>query len=159
MYPIKTPVPYNPQNLAATANVFTTAYLGNYVAGDYEEGSGSHPGVDIVPISPSSFVYAILDVKVLEASENPASGKFVILAHMGVPDMTGKSTNLFSSYLHLSELSVAKGQILKEGDIIGKTGTTGQSTGEHLHFQIDRDEALFHPYWPFTFKEAKDLGL
>lgn len=52
-----------------------------------------------------------------------------------------------------------KGQIVAEGDVIGKTGSTGQSTGEHLHFQIDTSEALFHPYWPFTFKEARDLNL
>jgi murein DD-endopeptidase MepM/ murein hydrolase activator NlpD len=45
------------------------------------------------------------------------------------------------------------------GQEIGKTGSTGMSTGEHLHFQIDRASAPFHPYWPFSFKEARDLGL
>ncbi len=125
MYPIKTPRPYNPRDLATTANIFTTPYLGNYVAGDYDEGSGSHPGVDIVPMAPMSSVYAILDARVIEASENPASGKFIILAHANTPDpLSGKSTTLYSSYLHLSEISVTKGQILTEGDIIGKTGST-----------------------------------
>jgi hypothetical protein len=39
MYPIKTSAPYNPDFLEKLANIYTTAYLGNYVAGDYEEGS------------------------------------------------------------------------------------------------------------------------
>ena len=51
---------------------------------------------------------------------------------------------------------------MSEGDIIGKCGNTGNvsgSTGEHLHFQIDRQEAPFHPYWPFSFAEAQAAGL
>jgi len=51
------------------------------------------------------------------------------------------------------------GQLVQEGDIIGQTGSTGNSIGEHLHFQIDRSEALFHPYWPFTFAQANTAGL
>jgi hypothetical protein len=161
MYPIKTKTKYDPNNLAASANTYTTVYLGNYVAGDYGEGDGSHPGVDIVPMTTHDTVASVLDGVVKFAGTNASEGNYVVVRHDGAPhpDDASKTTTLFSCYLHLSELGVATGDTVKEGDPIGKTGNTGQSTGEHLHFQIDRAEALFHPYWPFTFGEAQEAGL
>lgn len=105
-------------------------------------------------------VYAVLAGQVLVSQSNPSEGNYVVIRHDGVKNhVTGKVGTYYSCYLHLSELSVVKDQIVAEGDIIGKTGSTGQSTGEHLHFQIDTAEAPFHPYWPFSFKEARDLNL
>ena len=52
MYPIKTRRLYDPTNLGSSLDTYTTVYLGNYLAGDYYEEGGSHPGVDIVPIVP-----------------------------------------------------------------------------------------------------------
>lgn len=43
MYPLQVSVKYDPKNLPKLANIYTTPYLGNYVAGEYEEESGSHP--------------------------------------------------------------------------------------------------------------------
>jgi len=160
MYPIKTSAPYNPDFLEKLGNIYTTPYLGNYVAGVYEEGSGSHPGVDIVPMVTHDTVYAVLAGTVTDARSNPSEGNYVIIRHDNVTDgTTGTAGTYYSCYLHLSEFSVAAGQAVAEGDVIGKAGNTGQSTGEHLHFQIDRADAPFHPYWPFTFKEARDVGL
>lgn len=48
---------------------------------------------------------------------------------------------------------------MKRGDPIGKVGMTGITTTPHVHFQIDKANAPFHGYWPYTFKEASDLGL
>lgn len=161
MYPLKTKSKYDPSNLAATTNTYTTVYLGNYVAGDYDEGHGSHPGVDIVPITPNDSIFACLDGVVQIAANKASEGNYVVIKHDNVPDPAnlGARTTLYSSYLHLSALSVAVGQLVEEGDVIGKCGSTGNSSGEHLHFQIDRKESLFHPYWPFTFAEANAAGL
>ncbi len=160
MYPIRTPKPYDPTKLATLFMTYTTVYLGNYVSGDYDENSGSHPGVDIVPMSPNDPIHAVLNGTIFAAGTNAADGNFVVIQHDNVLDpATGKKATYYSNYLHLSELSVTKGQTVKEGDIIGKTGNTGQSTGEHLHFQIDVADAPFHPYWPFSFKDAQTLGL
>lgn len=156
MYPLKTMMKYIPENLANTTNIYTTVYLGNYVSGDFSEGHGSHPGVDIIPITPNDTVFACLDGVVQIAQNKATEGNYVVIKHDNVPDSSNMSikTTLYSCYLHLSEYSVTPGQLVSEGDIIGKTGNTGNSTGEHLHFQIDRKEALFHPYWPFTFTQA-----
>ena len=160
MYPIRTLRPYDSKSLATLGSIYTTVYLGNYLAGNYDENVGSHPGVDIVPISPNDPVHAVLDGTVTAASTNAADGNFVVIRHDGITDpATGKKATYYSNYLHLLELSVIKGQTVKEGDIIGKTGNTGQSTGEHLHFQIDVENAPFHPYWPFSLKDASALGL
>ncbi|MDD2891828.1 MAG: S-layer homology domain-containing protein [Candidatus Gracilibacteria bacterium] len=163
MYPLKTTVKYDPDNLSLSSNVFTTVYLGNYITGDFSEGHGSHLGVDIFPAITHDDVFACLDGVVEVAENQSVNGNYVIIRHDNVPDpadMT-KKTTLYSCYLHLSEYVVAVGQLVSEGDIIGKSGNTGNvsgSTGEHLHFQIDRGEAPFHPYWPFTFTEAQSAG-
>ena len=161
MYPIKTMMKYIPENLANTTSIYTTVYLGNYVSGDFSEGHGSHPGVDIMPITPNDEVFACLDGVVQIAQNKATEGNYVIIKHDNVPDPSNLATQttLYSCYLHLSEYVVTPGQLVSEGDIIGKTGNTGNSTGEHLHFQIDRKEAVYHPYWPFSFAQANEAGL
>lgn len=55
-------------------------------------------------------------------------GKHIIIDH---------SNNVTSLYGHLDKILVYKGQRVKIGDVIGKEGSTGASTGPHLHFQIN----------------------
>ena len=53
-------MPYNPESLGASMNTYTTVYLGNYVSGDVNEDVGSHPGVDIVPMTKNDNIVAVL---------------------------------------------------------------------------------------------------
>lgn len=161
MYPLKINEKYDLPNLANLWRRFTTLYTGNYLPGDMRIWVGSHPGVDIVPPVKNAPVYACLDGEVFMAENKGSYGNIVVLKHEWTYEPTdfSKKTTLFSCHLHLSEIDVKVGDQVSEGTQIGKTGNTWNSTGEHLHFQIDRAEAPYHAYWPFTGAEQQAAKL
>ena len=50
-----------------------------------------------------------------------------------------------TKYAHLSEIDVKKGQKVTRGEVIGKVGTTGKSTGPHLHYEVLLNEKNMNP--------------
>lgn len=92
-----------------------------------------HEGVDLRAPSGTP-VYAAADGVVERAVPNGtgASGNYVSVLHTD-PD-TGDSYK--TQYLHLSRVDVAAGQEVMEGDLVGLVGSTGRSTGPHLHFNV-----------------------
>ncbi|MDQ2180307.1 M23 family metallopeptidase [Marinifilum fragile] len=60
-------------------------------------------------------------------------------------------------YTHLSKVSVKKGQKVKKGDVIGKVGSTGQSTGSHLHYEILKNKKRVDPQLYFSDQEFSQL--
>lgn len=84
-----------------------------------------HTGVDI-PAPIGTPIHAAADGEVATAGWNRAYGKCIIIDHNG-----GVST----LYGHCSVLCVHAGQQVKKGDVIGKVGSTGWSTGPHCHFE------------------------
>lgn len=72
-------------------------------------------------------VRAVGDAVVAYAGWYGGYGMYIKLDHEGPYD---------TAYAHLSHLSVKTGQTIKQGDIIGKVGTTGYSTGPHLHYEL-----------------------
>lgn len=86
-----------------------------------------HNGYDIA-VPRGTLVYAMADGIVrLAADKFYYPGNYILLDH-------GQGLN--SSYLHLSKMLVKTGDRVKKGDIIGKVGTTGRSTGPHLHWTV-----------------------
>ncbi len=52
---------------------------------------------------------------------------------------------MFSAYAHMSHINVKKGDMLKKGQYIGKSGNTGFTTGPHLHFTISIGTTFVDP--------------
>lgn len=143
-----------------TKITYPVVYLGNYEF-DHAENVGSHLAVDIkMPIGTP--IHAIANGKVMKTStQSSGFGHHIVVMHTGVPDPEnpGQKTTLYSNYVHLSDVLVSEGENVLKGQVIGKSGNTGTSTTPHLHFQIDKDSAPWHPYWPFTSKESQAAGL
>lgn len=95
---------------------------------------GYHNGLDIAaPIGTS--IYAVADGTVVDsASSRYGYGRWVAVRH---------TNGLVSVYAHLSAVTASPGQAVKRGDVIARMGSTGFSTGSHLHFIV---------YAPNTFK-------
>ncbi|MBR0399219.1 MAG: peptidoglycan DD-metalloendopeptidase family protein [Mogibacterium sp.] len=97
-----------------------------------------HNGVDIVLSSGTygSPVYAIADGIVTRASWYGGYGNCIQVAH-------GKGYS--SLYGHLKGYNVSNGQKVHKGDLIGYIGSTGNSTGPHLHFTVFRNGSITNP--------------
>jgi murein DD-endopeptidase MepM/ murein hydrolase activator NlpD len=95
-------------------------------------GLGPHTGIDIAnewgnegdPITP--FMKGRV-IKVIDDTDNSGYGKYVVVDH---------GYNVTSFYGHLSAITVAEDDEVEPGDVIGLEGTSGTSTGVHLHFEI-----------------------
>lgn len=89
-------------------------------------GRRAHKGIDLAsPVGTP--VYAPADGMVGKAEWFSSYGLYIQVEHGG---------DLETRYGHLSRLNVAAGQFVKKGDLIGYVGTTGRSTGPHLHYEV-----------------------
>lgn len=134
--------------------------LGNYML-DATENSGSHTGIDIkIPVGTP--IRTIANGVIYKVDyQKTGFGKYVSIAHVSIPDPENpdRKATYFSNYAHLSSINVTEGQEVKTGQVIGKSGDTGSATTAHLHFQLDKSSAPFHPYWPFQWKDVTAAGL
>jgi murein DD-endopeptidase MepM/ murein hydrolase activator NlpD len=139
---------------------YSVPYLGNYKL-DGKENAGSHPGVDIkLPIGTP--ILAMGNGVVVKAENQEwGFGQHIVVKHNNFPDFydPNETTTYYSGYAHMSRLDVKIGDILVKGQQIGLSGESGTASTPHLHFQIDKESAPWHPYWPFTATEAKNAGL
>ena len=90
-------------------------------------GLKKHRGIDIAADS-NTFVVASGCGYIDDVNTDKSLGNYIKIKH---------SYSYESLYGHLSEGYVKKGQCISVGDTIGKVGTTGRSTGNHLHYQIN----------------------
>jgi murein DD-endopeptidase MepM/ murein hydrolase activator NlpD len=102
-----------------------------------------HTGIDIA-LNTGDEVYAAFDGVVRVAKYNGGYGNMVLIRHYN---------NLETLYGHLSSIKVKPGQKVKAGDVIGLGGSTGKSTGPHLHFECRLLYACFDPEWILDIKK------
>jgi murein DD-endopeptidase MepM/ murein hydrolase activator NlpD len=86
----------------------------------------THQGLDLAAPMGSE-VYAARDGEVIEMDTDPIYGNYIIIEHGG---------NWRSLYGHLSTFETALRSHVRSGSLIGRVGSTGQSTGPHLHFEL-----------------------
>lgn len=97
--------------------------------------SGRHTGLDI-GCAPASPIYAAHDGQVIRAGWMGAYGNTVEIR---------ANSRVVTSYHHLSNIVVRPNQNVSAGSIIGHLGSTGNSTGPHLHFEVRVDNKAVDP--------------
>ena len=103
--------------------------------------SANHQGIDI-GANQGTPIYAAMEGTVKVSSEEGEYGKHI--------DIT--NGDVLTRYAHCSKLLVKEGDKVKQGDKIAEVGSTGNSTGPHLHFEIRRDNRTINPEYILDFK-------
>ena len=99
-------------------------------------GSTNHKGTDIGRVGYTSSIYAAKAGTVIVSQYSSSYGNYVVIAHG-----SGNTT----LYGHMSSRKVEVGAEVDQGDVIGITGSTGNSTGPHLHFEITENGQRINP--------------
>ncbi len=99
-------------------------------------GSTNHKGTDIGRVGYTSSVYAAKAGTVIVAQYSSSYGNYVVVSHG-----SGNTT----LYAHMSSIKVSVGQYVAQGAVLGITGSTGNSTGPHLHFEVTENGVRVNP--------------
>jgi murein DD-endopeptidase MepM/ murein hydrolase activator NlpD len=91
-----------------------------------EGASSNHQGIDI-PASTGAAIVAAASGTVVIATYSKSAGNYVMISHGG---------GVYTVYMHCSSLNVSEGATVKQGQTIARVGSTGYSTGPHLHFGV-----------------------
>jgi len=102
---------------------------------------GQHTGIDL-PAPKGTKIVAAADGKVITVGYNTAYGNRVIISHGG---------GIQTLYGHMSKTACKVGQQVSAGDVIGYVGSTGYSTGNHLHFSVLKNGSYVSP-WNYVSK-------
>ena len=122
--PLVNPAPSHP--VTSTFGVRVDPFLGR---------AAMHSGVDF-GVMTGTPVKATADGTVIDAGRNGGSGNMVEVDH---------GNGLSTRYAHLSRINVVSGQKVERGTVIGLSGSTGRSTGPHLHYEVRRKGDAVNP--------------
>lgn len=103
--------------------------------GDTDGRNAGHKGIDI-RVPQGTKVYACESGKVETAGWSDSAGNWVVINH---------GNGYVSKYMHNSELKVSAGDKVEKGQLIALSGNTGQSTGPHVHFQLEYKGTAIDP--------------
>lgn len=114
---------------------YVTSPLGSRYTG-IKGASTNHAGIDIGRVYYSTQVVAAKAGTVIISAYNRYRGNYVVVSHG-----SGNTT----TYQHLSKRSVEVGQYVAQGQVVGVSGSTGVSSGPHLHFEISEGGKIVDP--------------
>lgn len=97
--------------------------------------SSYHKGIDIAATSGTP-IWAAAGGKVITAAYSSSAGNYVMISH---------GNRLYTVYMHCSRLAVKEGDNVKRKQVIAYVGSTGISTGAHLHFGVSKDGSYVNP--------------
>ncbi len=100
-----------------------------------EGASSNHQGIDIGAPTGSS-ILAAASGSVVIATYSASAGNYVMINHGG---------GVYTVYMHMNSIGVSVGQSVSQGQQIGTVGSTGYSTGPHLHFGIRNNGTYVNP--------------
>lgn len=95
-----------------------------------------HNGVDFAAPKGTA-IYAAYDGTVVAATYSATMGNYVMIDH---------GSGLYTIYMHASALYVQKDDVVTRGETIAAVGSTGRSTGNHLHFTVRKDGSYVSPW-------------
>ena len=98
-------------------------------------GSTYHKGVDLAAPSGTP-ILAAGSGKVVTATYSSSAGNYIMISH---------GSRLYTVYMHCSRLAVSAGKQVTKGQVIGYVGSTGISTGAHLHFGVTKNGSYVNP--------------
>lgn len=99
-------------------------------------GSTNHKGIDIGGVGYTTPVSAVKNGTVIISQYSKSYGNYVVVSH---------SSGNTALYAHMSSRSVSVGQEVQQGDRLGITGSTGNSTGPHIHLEITENGSRVNP--------------
>ena len=113
-----------------------TSYFGyriSPITGEY----GFHSGLDIAA-SEGTRIRAAFSGRVIKRGFDTKAGNYLYLSH---------NDGLVTFYCHCSNILVEEGTVVKQGETVALVGSTGYSTGPHLHFEVRKDDIRYNPLW------------
>jgi murein DD-endopeptidase MepM/ murein hydrolase activator NlpD len=108
-----------------------------------------HSGIDI-EADEGTDILSPLSGKVIETGDSNTYGNYIRITH---------TDKIVTFYAHCKDISVNKGDILKKGEKIGTVGSTGSSSGAHLHFEIIYDGKYVDPLNYINLPIVNDLDV
>ena len=109
-----------------------------------------HTGIDLVG-NTGSKVLSVKSGEVTHAGWQNGYGNCVEIKHIGE---NGKIFYTFYAHMRNNSICVTKGQTVVEGQVVGVQGSTGNSTGDHLHFEIRLENKSTIDPAPYLFTEV-----
>jgi murein DD-endopeptidase MepM/ murein hydrolase activator NlpD len=100
-----------------------------------ETSAPGHPGIDVA-VPSGSYFRSVGPGTVVDRGEDDVYGLYVVVEHAG---------GYRSLYAHASVVVVEPGRVVREGEVLGLTGSSGQSTAPHLHLEITLDGVHVDP--------------